>query len=476
MKQGHIILLTLTFLVLLLLHPAFAQNWTVSTLYSFGTTNGVHPSKNSLVQGRDGYLYGSTASGGSNDNGTMFRMTTNGTLTTLCMLAGTNGDYPDSALVQASEGNLYGATAEGGNSSRGTLYRFTTNGAFTNLVLFLGGANGARAKGGLIQGQDGKLYGTTESGGLIGSGYGTVYAITTDGVFAVVASFDKTNGANPYGELTQVEDGSFYGVAAGGGAYGFGTLYHLTTNSDIIALHHFDATNGALPVSKLAKDGNGNFYGTTFVGGPYNLGSTLGSGTGNPTNGLGVIFKCSTNGAFTVLHYFDGTNGAYPISRMTLGRDGKLYGTTQYGGADNSAGGPSGYGIVYQITTNGIYTPLISFHNTNGNTPCALVLHTNGNIYGMASGGGTNLVGILSGTFFRLNAPALPALSITTSNSGALIKWLEAGTSANTLQTNSNLVTTNWTNAGLPVNDDGTNKSVTFPAPANNLFFRLIGN
>jgi len=90
-----------------------------------------------LIQGRDGYLYGTTTSDGQYGGGTVFRMTTEGQLTTVAPFDGTNGNYPFGSLAEASDGNFYGTTQRGGTERRGTIYRLTPKGELTPLVEFI---------------------------------------------------------------------------------------------------------------------------------------------------------------------------------------------------------------------------------------------------------------------------------------------------------------------------------------------------
>src|SRR5208337_4428285 len=179
---------------------------TLTTLYSFcsqsGCTDGANPYA-ALVQGTDGNFYGTTLGGAA--NGTVFKMTPGGTLTTLYTFCyGCTGVSPYAALVQGSDGNFYGTTSFGGANGDGTVFRITPSGTLTTLHSF-DGTDGAAVYAGLVQGTDGNFYGTTAQGG--GSGVGTVFTITPGGTLTTLYSFCSqsgcTDGANPYAALVQ---------------------------------------------------------------------------------------------------------------------------------------------------------------------------------------------------------------------------------------------------------------------------------
>jgi uncharacterized repeat protein (TIGR03803 family) len=155
---------------------------TLTTLYSFSLNEGYEPHAG-LVQGSDGYFYGTTPFGGTNDNGTVFQISTSGTLTTLCKFLGypNGGVYPYGGLVQGSDGNFYGMTSGGGTNDDGTVFMISSSGSLRYVHLF-DGTDGEAPEAGLVQGSDGNFYGTTFYGGTGGScggnGCGTVFKLT----------------------------------------------------------------------------------------------------------------------------------------------------------------------------------------------------------------------------------------------------------------------------------------------------------
>jgi uncharacterized repeat protein (TIGR03803 family) len=223
----------------------------LTTLYAFGSiTNasgeawdGPYPEA-ALVQGSDGSFYGTTAGGGTNNAGTVFRISTNGVLTTLHSFTGGNdGGNPNTGLVQGTDGNFYGTTWGGGMSytdicgGYGTVFKISPNGALTSLYSFTGSNDGANPWAGLVQGSDGYFYGTTEynfwKGGMglmtLPGGNGTVFKISTNGAFTSLYSFTGGNdGGSPSAAMVQGRDGNFYGTTFQGGVSGAGTVFRLT--------------------------------------------------------------------------------------------------------------------------------------------------------------------------------------------------------------------------------------------------------
>ena len=357
------------------------------SIFAFDALDGATPIAGLTAAG-DGSFYGTTAYGGSNFLGSIFRITTNGAMTTLVNFAGTNGTSPVAALVQGMDGNFYGTTASGG-AGYGTLFRMTPPGTLTTLVFF-SYYNGATPYGQLVQGPDGTLYGTTANGG---SANGTVFSVTTNGVLTPLVNFNSANGANPAARLTFGPNGNLYGTTVNGGPYNQGTAFMVTTNGVLASLVNFNVNNGANPYGELFLAPDGNFYGTTAAGG---------------SSGFGSIFMMATNGVVTTLASFNGTNGAGPYSGLALAPDGNFYGGTTSGGTYNQ-------GTIFRVTPAGVLDSLQSFQGAAGSGPRGTIeLGADGSFYGTVPYGGTyydGQVGSGNGFVFRTTIPAAPANS-----------------------------------------------------------------
>jgi uncharacterized repeat protein (TIGR03803 family) len=177
--------------------PVVAQTFGVLADYS-GTDQG----GNSLVQAVDGNLYGTTVYGGPTNNGTVYRITPDGTLTTIynfCALGGTcaDGAQPYFGLTLGADGNLYGTTNFGGTSNDGTVFKITLRGTLTTLHTFVG-TDGCTPQGGVMLANSGFFYGATLYCGTTGNG--TLYAISPDGTLRTFYQFrrDYNHGGNPY--------------------------------------------------------------------------------------------------------------------------------------------------------------------------------------------------------------------------------------------------------------------------------------
>jgi uncharacterized repeat protein (TIGR03803 family) len=313
-------------------------NGTLTSLVSFAGTNGAYPEA-ALTLGNDGNLYGTTWKGGMTNSswpdgmGTIFRVKTDGTLTSLCSFAGTNGALPLAPLTLGNDGNFYGTAATGLGSINGTVFKVSANGTLTTLVSFF---TYAEPRAGLTLGNDGNFYGSTWLGGTINATYpdglGTIFKITPDGTLTTLLAFNNTNGVNPQAALTPGSDGDFYGATPEGGSNPYGTVFKVTANGTLTTLVSFSGLDGAYPQAGLALGNNGNLYGTTV---------------GYGSSGYGTLFKVTTNGTLTTLASFFSTN-ASPLATLTMGNDGNFYGTTDSGGITNSTY-PYGMGTVFSF-------------------------------------------------------------------------------------------------------------------------------
>jgi uncharacterized repeat protein (TIGR03803 family) len=364
-----------------------AGSGTVTTLVSFEFTNGEYPEAG-LVMDSSGNLYGTAYLGGTSDDGTVFELAAgSGTVTALASFDGTNGRLPVGSLIMDSSGNLYGTTYAGGTSDDGTVFELAAgSGAITTLASFTG-SNGANPDAGLVMDSSGNLYGTTHHGGA--SNDGAVFELATgSGTITTLASFAGTDGANPYAALVMDSSGNLYGTTFYGGknwdpgahVFGYGTVFELAAGGNTLtSLASFDATNGANPYGGLIMGSSGNLYGTTSGGGASDDGTVfkLAAGSGTPTT----------------LAAFDGKNGAYPYAGLLMDSSGNLYGTTYEGGKTwNPGAGVYDYGTAFEVASgSGAITTLVFFDQADGYSPSSrLLLDNHGNLYGATRGGGAS--------------------------------------------------------------------------------------
>jgi len=294
----------------------------LTTLFSFNGTSGGSPA--GLTLGEDGCFYGVTGVGGTaipcpiEGDGTVFKVTTNGVLNTLFAFGGTNGSHPIAGLTKGGSGTFYGLSRDGGLYGWGTIFRIATNGALTVLHSFDGTNGSTPLLSRLVRGPDDCFYGTTAYGGnnFSGSfsGQGTVFRITTNGLFTTLVYFGGTNGNTPYAGLALGTDQNFYGTTVAGGAFGSGTVFRMTRDGVLTNFFSFDGTNGARPSGGITQGRDGNYYGVTS----YRIEGT--------DSTYGTVFKVTTNGNLTTLTYLDGTNGLNPFANLMLANDGNLYG------------------------------------------------------------------------------------------------------------------------------------------------------
>jgi len=226
-----------------------------------------------------------------------------------------------------------------------------------------GATTTSRPSSPLVEGNDGNFYGTTYAN----ADYGSVFNVTPEGVLTVLHYFDYSDGSGAIGVILAT-DGNFYGTTQYGGTNDLGTVFKMTPDWTVTTLYNFSGPDGAHPGAGLVQAADGNLYGTTTAGGT--------------NNSLGTVFKITLKGNLTTLFRFHGTDGKSPNAALVQDASGRLYGTTEFGGAHT-------FGTVFSITTRGRLTSLHSFDTSDGQYPTAALFGTaDGAFYGTTYGGG----------------------------------------------------------------------------------------
>jgi uncharacterized repeat protein (TIGR03803 family) len=264
-----------------------------------------------------------------------------------------------SALAQSIDGNLYGAA--------GSFFKITPSGTLTLVNKCVFELN--ECVGALVQSSNLDLYGMESRGGTFNCG--ALYQITPNGTLFVLHNFAcGYDGDGPQGVLAHSDNGNFYGVTNDGGGFSYGTIFEATPSGAVTTLNEFHGPDGEYPYGGLAVGADGNLYGTTAMGG---------------ANGYGTFFKVTPAGVLTVLHDFEGIDGASPQATLVQASNGNFYGTTTYGGVNYTCF--QGCGTVFEASPAGEVTVLHSFDGADGSAPqSALVLATDGNLYGTTAG------------------------------------------------------------------------------------------
>jgi len=271
------------------------SGWIFSILHTFGVGSDGSDAYGGVVQDAGGVLYGTTCEGGSNGDGTIYRLqpaptfpasiTAPWTETILHNFTDSDRDCPDDELTQDGAGNYYGSTTYGGAYGDGSVFQLSPSGS--------------------------------------GFNYNVIYSFS-----------GGSDGNGPYSGVTLDSAGNLYGTTYLGGNGDSGTVYELTPNGSgwtETVFYRFSGSDGDNPAAGVILDGAGNLYGATVSGGCCDS---------------GVVFKLApSNGgwSYTSLHDFTGSrDGAGPFGGVTLDSSDNLYGTTN--------GGGSGFGVVFEIS------------------------------------------------------------------------------------------------------------------------------
>jgi len=380
---------------------------TLTTLVSFSSDTGAYPA-GSLIADSSGDLFGTTTYGGGapDYSGNVFELINDGggsyTSETLASFDGPNGFYPYGSLFADSSGDLFGTTSAGGatDNNDGTVFELVNTGTAANPiyastatpVVSFDGTDGDYPVGSLIADSNGNLFGTTAYGGNgyqgITTGDGTVFELVhnSDGsyTFTPLVNFNITDGANPQSSLIVDASGNLFGTTEYGGTSGDGTVFELantgtvanpTYTSPPTTLASFDGTYGSFLYGSLIADTSGDLFGTANEGG---------------ANGDGTVFELVSNGGgsytpITLLN-FDGTDGANPTGSLIADANGNLFGTTEYGGANDK-------GTVFELskTATGYAASVLSFNGTDGAGPeGSMIADSSGDLFGATNTGGTD--------------------------------------------------------------------------------------
>jgi len=314
-----------------------APDGTETVIYHFtGATDGDLP-MSGLLMDSAGNLYGVTEVGGANGAGNVFKVTPDGTETTIYSFGATRADgyNPSSQLIWGSNNTLLGTTVNGGTGALGTVFQVSLTGQETILHSFTGG-DGQYPHGGLVMDSAGNSYGTTTN--TTKGDSGTVYKIDSAGNFSTVYTFTNTSGYDPFSSLTCDKSGNLYGTTQAGGAHSNGTVFKLTTGGTLTVLYAFTGgRDGSDPLAPVFIDKQGNLVSTTSGGG---LGDN------------GTVFSLAPSGTLTTLYTFSSPGGnQFQVSTGSHSQAGLiqdkqagagwLYGTTYAGGTGN--------GVVFRV-------------------------------------------------------------------------------------------------------------------------------
>lgn len=338
----------------------------------------------SLVQSLNGRMYGMTSDGGIHGRGMLYEYNPSDStfLKKLDLDGETTGADPLGALLELEEGIFYGMTTKGGTANFGMLFKYDVNlDLHEKKKDFIKSAEGALPNGKLLYAQNKKIYGTTEEGGSENLGLLYEYDPIQEVYYKRADFLGIQNGAVPNGGLIQAANGKLYGTTIAGGTQNYGCIYEYDPLTEtLLKKADFDLLNGFSPNGGMVEV-EGKLYGTTLGGGSLGF------------FGRGVMYAYDIETkTIEVLVEFDESNkGAYPLGNLMLADNGKIYGTTRFGGQHNR-------GVLYEYDlTNDAYAAKVDFDGANlGSEPSGgLIQADDHKLYGLTNKGGIHDLGVL---------------------------------------------------------------------------------
>ncbi|MEI7803343.1 MAG: choice-of-anchor tandem repeat GloVer-containing protein [Bacteroidota bacterium] len=225
----------------------------------------------------NGFLYGLCPSGGLNLGGVIYKIDpSTDTYTPVFNFMGQTGISPQGSLTENDNGNLYGMTYQGGTKGCGTIFSYNPNSNFFSKLYDFDTATGSSPYfGNLVNGANDFLYGMTRLGGA--NNLGVIFSINiSDNSYSDLFDFDSINGSFPMGGLIQADNGKLYGMTNSGGVFNLGILFSYDVISEnFIKLYDFDTLSGGFPKRSLTQTSNGMLYGTTSSGGIHGCGTAF---------------------------------------------------------------------------------------------------------------------------------------------------------------------------------------------------------
>jgi uncharacterized repeat protein (TIGR03803 family)/VCBS repeat-containing protein len=213
-----------------------------------------------MIQASDGTFYGGTSYGSAvNAFGTVFHYSLSTGLETLYSFTGGNDGSQPQNIVQGSDGTFYGAAYYGGANGDGTVFKMTPEGSLSAVYAFTD--NDGSQPFSLAEGKDGNFYGELYASGPEDDG--SFFEVTPTGAETVLSYFTQATGWNNY-PMVAGSDGNFYTLTGGAGANNASALVQMTRTGTINPLLYYPTTQPTnYSPDSLVQGDDGNFYSPT---------------------------------------------------------------------------------------------------------------------------------------------------------------------------------------------------------------------